>query len=144
MTMIELANKNKLLKSLLHGTTRSCNNCGKVNCENFQRQRVDCCGQWKSFIDYISELEKENFRLNQIILGNEEEIADLKKNCEEYSKTFNRQNDEIVTLREKMIKAKEIIRSLYFIIQGRIDYKGNIPLEDEMYRAKQFLQEVSE
>jgi hypothetical protein len=39
-----------------------------------------------------------------------------------------------------MIKTKEIIRSLYFIIQGRIDYKGNIPLEDEMYRAKQFLE----
>ena len=39
----------------------------------------------------------------------------------------------------QLTKAKEIIRSLYFIIQGRIDYKGNIPLEDEMYRANQFL-----
>jgi predicted nuclease with TOPRIM domain len=88
----------------------------------------------------LSELEKENSRLNQIILGNEEEITDLRKDCEEYSKTFNRQNDEIVSLRKKMIKTKEIIRILYFIIQGRIDYKGNIPLEDEMYRAKQFLE----
>jgi hypothetical protein len=63
-----------------------------------------------------------------------------RKAREQGFKTFNRQNDEIVSLRKKMIKTKEIIRSLYFIIQGRIDYKGNIPLEDEMYRAKQFLE----
>ena len=60
----------------------------------------------------IKELEKENSRLNQIILGNEEEITDLQKDCEEYSKTFNRQNDKIISLRKKMIKAKEIIEGL--------------------------------
>jgi hypothetical protein len=49
----------------------------------------------------------------------------------------NKANKEIAD--RQLTKAKEIIRSLYFIIQGRIDYKGNIPLEDEMYRANQFL-----
>ena len=42
---IELAQalaENEILKSLLYCTKRSCNNCGKVNCENYQRQRKDC------------------------------------------------------------------------------------------------------
>ncbi|MCR5765649.1 MAG: hypothetical protein K6G09_06705 [Treponema sp.] len=59
---IELAQtlaENKLLKSLLYCTKRSCNNCGKVTCENFQRQRVDCCGNWVSYKDYIKELEAQ-------------------------------------------------------------------------------------
>lgn len=63
MTDEELEKENKLFKSLLHCTTRSCNNCGKVNCENFQRQRIDCCGLWVSSKDYISELESENEKL---------------------------------------------------------------------------------
>ena len=58
----------KLLKELLYCTKRSCNNCGKVNCENFQRQRIDCCGLWVSYKDYIAELENK--------------IADIKANCD--------------------------------------------------------------
>ena len=59
---IELAQalaENELLKSLLYCTKRSCNNCGKVNCENFQRQRKDCCENWVSYKDYIKELEAQ-------------------------------------------------------------------------------------
>ena len=59
---IELAQalaENELLKSLLYCTKRSCNNCGKVNCENFQRQRKDCCENWVSYKDYITELEQQ-------------------------------------------------------------------------------------
>ena len=59
---IELAQalaENELLKSLLYCTKRSCNNCGKVTCENFQRQRKDCCGKWVSYKDYIKELEAQ-------------------------------------------------------------------------------------
>ena len=59
---IELAQalaENELLKSLLYCIKRSCNNCGKVNCENFQRQRIDCCGKWVSYKDYITELEQQ-------------------------------------------------------------------------------------
>ena len=58
----------KLLKELLYCTKRSCNNCGKVNCENFQRQRIDCCGLWVSYKDYITDLENK--------------IADIKANCD--------------------------------------------------------------
>ena len=59
---IELAQalaENELLKSLLYCTKRSCNNCGKVNCENFQRQRKDCCEDWVSYKDYIKQLEAQ-------------------------------------------------------------------------------------
>ena len=59
---IELAQtlaENELLKSMLYCTKRSCNNCGKVNCENFQRQRKDCCGNWVSYKDYIKQLETQ-------------------------------------------------------------------------------------
>ena len=58
----------KLLKELLYCTKRSCNNCGKVNCENFQRQRIDCCGLWVSYKEYITDLEGK--------------IADIKANCD--------------------------------------------------------------
>ena len=55
----DLEKENRTLKSLLFCTKRSCNNCGKVTCENFQRQRIDCCGLWVSYKDYITELENK-------------------------------------------------------------------------------------
>lgn len=63
---IELAQaltENELLKSLLYCTKKSCNNCGKVNCENFQRQRKDCCENWVSYKDYIKQLEAQIERM---------------------------------------------------------------------------------
>ena len=63
----ELEQENKLLKSFLYCTEKSCNNCGYVNCENFQRQRKNCCERWISFKDYIVELEKENAELKRIV-----------------------------------------------------------------------------
>ena len=44
---------------MLYCTKRSCNNCGIVTCENFQRQRKDCCENWVSYKDYIKELEAQ-------------------------------------------------------------------------------------
>ena len=76
---IELAQalaENELLKSLLYCTKRSCNNCGKVNCENFQRQRKDCCENWVSYKDYIKELEQKNHAMlvNSLKICNQSEI----------------------------------------------------------------------
>ena len=42
----------------------------------------------------------------------------------------------------QLTKAEEIIRTLYYIIQGRIDYEDNIQIKDSMYLAKAFLSEV--
>ena len=80
---IELAQalaENELLKSLLYCTKRSCNNCGKVTCENFQRQRIDCCGKWVSYKDYITELEQqiEKMKCYQAYVDKQEKrIAEL-------------------------------------------------------------------
>ena len=76
----------------------------------------------------ITELEKENTKLKGLV--NQYKAS----KCSSIS-LVNRN----MIMSDQLTKAKEIIRSLYFIIQGRIDYKGNIPLEDEMYRANQFL-----
>ena len=57
--LAQILEENELLKSMLYCTKRSCNNCGKVNCENFQRQRKDCCENWVSYKDYIKELEAQ-------------------------------------------------------------------------------------
>ena len=70
----------------------------------------------------IAELEKENAELKK-----------LKRECEtslcraEYQYNY-----------EQLTKTKEILKSLYFIIESRIDYKNNIGIADEMWRAKQF------
>jgi hypothetical protein len=42
-------------------------------------------------------------------------------------------------LKEQLTKAEEIIRTLYFIIQGRIDYENNIQIKDSMDLAQAFL-----
>ena len=41
-----------------------------------------------------------------------------------------------------LAKAVEQIRSLYYIIQGRIDYEGNTQIGDEMYRAEKLIKEI--
>ena len=73
---IELAQtleENELLKSLLYCTKRSCNNCGKVNCENFQRQRIDCCGHWVSYKDYIKQLEEQIEKMKSDVISERDE-----------------------------------------------------------------------
>lgn len=50
----------KYLKSVLYGTTRTCDNCGYTGCENFQRQRKKYpCKMHMTFQERIQELEKE-------------------------------------------------------------------------------------
>ena len=96
---IELAQtlaENKLLKSLLYCTKRSCNNCGKVTCENFQRQRKDCCENWVSYKDYIKELEQKNHAM----------LVDSLKICNQ-SEIDNDENErKIAELEEKTEKMK--------------------------------------
>ena len=88
----------KLLKELLYCTKRSCNNCGKVNCENFQRQRVDCCGLWVSYKDYIKQQE--------------EQIADIKANCDLAIEGRDIKIMELETQIEKM-KCSQNCKHLY-------------------------------
>lgn len=45
-------------------------------------------------------------------------------------------------VKEKLNKAENIIRDLYYIIQGRVDYENNIQIKDSMDLAQAFLNEV--
>ena len=85
----------------------------------------------------IAGLETENAELKDK-LKNLESVAEVRlANWQKYEK----ENKE---LKEQNNKAKEIVRGLYFIIQGRIDYENNIAIADEMWRAKQFWKEEDE
>ena len=89
----------------------------------------------KKRVDYFYEtirpvLEKENAGLKARLHA----INLLTPELEKMSKLKNQQ----------LTKAKEILRSLYFIIQSRIDYKNNIEIADEMWRAEQFLKDIKE
>ena len=51
--------ESKYLKAVLYGTKRTCDNCGFIDCENFQRQRRTVpCERHKTFQERITELEK--------------------------------------------------------------------------------------
>ena len=101
----KLEQENKLLKSFLYCTEKSCNNCGYVNCENFQRQRKNCCERWISFKDYIAELEQKK----------NEDINTMDK-CVEYW------TNKSELLEEKLIKAKEIIKTFLAIANNDVEY----------------------
>jgi len=95
------------------------------------------------------ELEKENRllgeRCNQLLKdkGNlTDELAEWK---DEWQEQVQKAIDEGYARTQQTIqltKAKEILRSLYFIIQSRIDYENNTGIADEMWRAEQFLKEI--
>ena len=94
----DLERENRVLKSLLYCTKRSCNNCGKVNCENFQRQRIDCCGLWVSYKDYIKQQENKiadiKANCDLAIEGRDVKIKELEKENEELKKTVGHYRKE--------------------------------------------------
>lgn len=100
----------KLLKELLYCTKRSCNNCGKVNCENFQRQRIDCCGLWVSYKDYIKQQEekiadlKANF--DYVLEGKDLEIKELGERCNQLLKDKGDLTDKVQELEQQIEKMK--------------------------------------
>lgn len=140
----------KLLKELLYCTKRSCNNCGKVNCENFQRQRIDCCGLWVSYKDYIKELGKENVRLttNEKSLLAERKIivkenAELKEKIEVLECDNYNANCNLNLITDQLTKAKKIIREfarLEYADFTNGDYSNE--LSKVLKQAEQFLKEI--
>ena len=129
----------------------SCKNCpenkGGLIC---QKEYENKCLAQK--IQFIKELQEENAELKKQLTDVRECFISASSGDDFEMAESAREVMEVLDIpcyrhkeereKSKLTKAKEIIRSLYFVIQGRIDYKGNIPLEDEMYRAKQFISEV--
>ena len=161
----DLERENRTIKSLLYCTKRSCNNCGKVNCENFQRQRIDCCGLWVSYKDYIAELENKSRllgeRCNQLLKDKGkliDQIADIKANCDLAIegrdikiKELEKENTEPKSGcgmcyrkdKEQLIKAKDHIKTLLDCLkQDTNDPQTNYYVCQYMDKAEQFLKEI--
>lgn len=116
----------------------------------------------KNFPEYVTEkgaclspfwdlfsagIECATYELNKgCIQTLTKENAELKKqqfSLRNERNTFLAQNEQyekdLIDFNENLTKAKEILRGLYFIVQGRIDYENNTGIADEMWRAEQFL-----
>ena len=79
----------------------------------------------------IGELENENSKLKE----KENTVHTLDVLHKEAVRKYDEANAQLT-------KAEEIIRTLYYIIQGRIDYEDNIQIKDSMDSANAFLNEV--
>lgn len=140
-----IQNRNGRIKELEEkiSVLLSCKNCpenkGGLIC---QKEYEDKCLAQK--IQYIKELqqenadlEKENAELKEEMKAKQVVLNDFKSRVETVTDRFNKKSSQLA-------RAREILRGLYFIIQSRIDYENNIGIADEMARAEQFLNEVSE
>lgn len=121
-----------------------CEDCGyKTECEifndsreyseTFNRQNTEIIESRKEII----KQKQENAELKAKLYGGGYEAVITKKDADIYlpEKTNLEQ-------RSQLKKATEIIRDLYYTIQSRIVYTNNIPIEDEMARAKEFIQKA--
>ena len=124
---------NSLEASLLDVSTQATKRIGELEEEN---------AGLKSKIGMSIDCEKaqKNGELCLGYGGDEDEPCERCKNCIKceggYYQLGETEKDE------KLAKAEEIIRTLYYIIQGRIDYENNIQIKDSMDLAKAFLNEV--
>jgi chromosome segregation ATPase len=89
----ELEKENTLVKSLLYCTKRTCDNCGFVNCENFQRQRKsEPCLLYIPYQVRIKNLAHESDVLRE---------------------SYNNSEMNLSSVSEQLIKAKELLLELY-------------------------------
>lgn len=147
----ELENENALFKGRNEGFEKQIMGL-LIKYEEFYKRFPDL----KSAMDKAEEVLKENaelkerlikvenaykrkseaeWRLNDLYQKLRTDYANADKCSREY---FTRYRD----MEDRCIKAENIIRDLYFIIQGRIDYENNIQIKDSMDLAQAFLNEV--
>lgn len=169
--IIELVIKDKLKKEAEEWLNKweLCNKCeNKVDCvSNFSYCQKVVLQSYLASAEprekRIADLEKENAELRKVAefqqssnMNTHLENKKLKEGLavgSTWNKHLNSQNKALEEERdeyrnmvfdkiEQLTKAEEIIRTLYFIIQGRIDYEDNIQIKDSMDLAKAFLNEV--
>ena len=93
---------------------------------------------WKKNAGFWHKETKGN-KFRKLAKDREKQIAELEKHRDLLAIAYQQESEGWKKSDNKLKEAEEIIKSLYFIIQDRIDYKNNILLNDEMYRAKQFI-----
>jgi predicted RNase H-like nuclease (RuvC/YqgF family) len=150
----------KYLKQLIYCTEKSCNNCGKVECENFQRQRKDCCELWVSFKDYILDLketlaqtiendevnyetlklhdQEEIEMLNSKVTELENKIADIKANCD---LAIEGRDVKIKELEQQIKRAVDIIRDLGSTVREGVTCHYLVD-NGGLHRATLFIREI--
>ncbi len=90
-----LEKENHLVKSLLYCTKGTCDNCGFVNCENFQMQRKsEPCALYISYKDRIKKLEEEN-----------NELKAFRQDCVKLTE------DNVVMARQRAETAKKLTKA---------------------------------
>lgn len=119
----ELEKENALVKSLLYGTQRSCDNCGFVNCENFQRQRKsEPCSLYIPYQVRIKNLAHESDVLRE---------------------SYNNSAMNLASVSEQLTKAKELLEDLVkfqpYINKEMIFHSIGNEWKTAIYKAKQFL-----
>jgi len=143
--------------------------CDGINCkECISVNGFNCCLQCdkKLFVSLVLPAKSKKDKLEKRIEELEQKLEQTEKDLADYQfnyPTIKELEKENAKLKEKLkpenclkllakegyikftsehlTKATEIIKGLYFIIQSRIDYKNNIEIADEMWRAEQFLKE---
>ena len=110
--------------------------------ENVEKQLREENAELKAKVGLSIDCEKDQ-KNGELCLGygsDEDKPCERCKNCIKceggYYQLGETEKDAQLT------KAEEIIRTLYYIIQGRIDYEDNIQIKDSMDSANAFLNEV--
>ena len=143
----------------------------QIKNEKFEKALSQIKHDREVVIEYNERLQKENAEYKEVFgsCNTCKRICDMGNCCDPRTKSsYLLDKVKVITERQKFLKentelkdcfkiakdneyeyqslftkAKEIIRSLYSIIQYRIDYENNIGIADEMWRAEQFLKEDS-
>jgi len=117
----ELEKENELAKSLLYCTKRTCDNCGFVNCENFQRQRKsEPCAMYISYRDRIKNLAHENDVLRE---------------------SYNNSEMNLGYISAQLTEARDLVLRLSTCLEGH--HNNNFEYE-LLQEAEQFLKESEE
>jgi hypothetical protein len=117
-----------------------------VNCENFQRQRIDCCGLWVSYKDYITDLENKiadiKANCDLAIEGREVKIKELENENKKLESDFRICEKNADTYYDQLSKAKEIIKELMSFSVQLCDCRHTVDFEKTREQAEQFLKEI--
>ncbi len=120
--------------------------------EELEKEAEEYAYKNKIYIDFDNDINDYGNVKEAYLAGSEpreKRIAELEKENAELKEKLKPENclkllakeGYIKFTSEQLTKAKEEIRSLYSIIQYRINYENNIEIADEMWRAKQFLKD---
>lgn len=121
--LVELEKENALVKSLLYGTQRTCDNCGFVNCENFQRQRKsEPCSLYIPYQVRIKNLAHESNVLRE---------------------SYNNSEMNLASVSEQLAKAKKLLNE-FMRISKASDEDFEHDYSELIGETETFLKEVSE